>query len=64
MSTAKENSVVYIRAHCEVQAVAEAPREIRERTNDDLSALPRSMRENVTASIKRNRNAFEMLSKL
>ena len=64
MSTAKDNSVVYIRAHCEVQAVAEAPREIQERTNDDLSILPRSMRENVIASIKRNRDAFERLSQL
>ena len=64
MSTAKDNSVVYIRAHCEVQAVAEAPREIQERTKDDLSVLPRSMRKNVTASIERNREAFERLSKL
>jgi len=64
MSTAKDNSIVYIRAQYEVQVVAEAPREIQERTNDDLSVLPRSMRKNVTASIKRNHDAFERLSQL
>ena len=64
MSTAKDKSVVYKRVQCEVQAVAEAPREFQERTKDDLSVLPRSMRKNVTASIERNLEAFERLSKL
>ena len=64
MSTANDNSVVYKRAPCEVQAVAEAPLDIQERAKNDLSVLPRSMRKNVTASIERNREAFERLSKL
>ncbi|MGD0951850.1 MAG: hypothetical protein ABR985_05580 [Methanotrichaceae archaeon] len=60
----KDNSVVYIRAQCEVQAVAEAPREIQERTKDNSSVLPRSMQKSLTASMKRNREAFERLSRL
>ena len=49
---------------CKVKAVAEALQPTQPKTDDDLSILPPSMRENFLATINRNREAFAALAKL